>query len=200
MARRCPALETDLAKLPAPWPILTREYLYRSPWRNFVVERLRTQTGDEFEYSYVEAHDAVFVVPLTVDGQIVLIRQYRVPVRDWVWEIPAGGLDGEPPEEAARRELAEEIGGTCTGLEPIGAWYGSPAVVRSRGYGFLATGVTLGESRPEPTEALEIVPVAAEQAFEWARTGRIGAASSGFALLLCEPLIRRHLGPSERPA
>jgi ADP-ribose pyrophosphatase len=182
-----------LGEHPSPWPIRSREYLYRSPWRNFVVERLQTQSGDEFEYSYVEAHDAVFVVPLTTDGQIVLIRQYRVPVRDWVWEIPAGGIDDEPPEEAARRELAEEIGGICTGLEAISSWYGSPSVVRSRGYCFLATGVTLGESRPELTEALEIVPVAPEQAFEWARTGVIGTPSSGLALLLCEPLVRRHL-------
>jgi ADP-ribose pyrophosphatase len=177
----------------SPWPILARNYLYRSPWRQFVVERLRTETGVEFEYSYVEAHDAVFVVPLTTDGRIVLIRQYRVPVRDWVWEIPAGGIDGEPPEAAARRELAEEVGGTCTGLEPISSWYGSPAVVRSRGYCFLATGVTLGESRPEPTEALEVVPVAPARAFAWARAGVIGSPSSGLALLLCEPLIHRYL-------
>jgi ADP-ribose pyrophosphatase len=186
-----------LGERASPWPILDRRYLYQSPWRKFVVERLETQTGDEFEYSYVEAHDAVFVVPLTTDGQIVLIRQYRVPVRDWVWEIPAGGIDGESAEAAARRELAEGIGGTCTGLEPISSWYGSPAVVRSRGYCYLATGVTLGESCPEPTEALEIVPVPPAQAFEWARTGVIGAPSSGLALLLCEPLIHRHLAAGD---
>jgi ADP-ribose pyrophosphatase len=177
----------------SPWPILGREYLYRSPWRDFVVERLQAPSGETFEYSYVEGHDAVFIVPLTTDGQIVLVRQYRVPVRDWVWEIPAGGIDGEPPEDAARRELAEEIGGICTGLERVTSWYGTPAMLRSRGHVYLATGVTLGESRPEPTELLEAVPVAPAQAFAWVRSGVIGAPSSGLALLLCEPLIRHYL-------
>src|SRR5204862_4922822 len=106
------APERHLGERSSPWPILARDYLYRSPWRRFVVERLRTQTGLEFEYAYMEAHDAVFVVPLTTDGQIVLIRQYRVPVRDWVWEVPAGAIDDEAPEVAARRALAEEVGGT----------------------------------------------------------------------------------------
>ncbi len=178
---------------PSPWPILGREYVYRSPWRDFVVERLQAPNGETFDYAYVEGHDAVFVVPLTTDGQIVLVRQYRVPVRDWVWEIPAGGADGETPEAAARRELAEEIGGTCARLELVTSWYGAPAMLRSRGYVFLATGVTLGESQPEPTELLEVVPIAPAQAFAWVRSGVIGVPSSGLALLLCEPLVWRHL-------
>jgi ADP-ribose pyrophosphatase len=54
----------------------------------------------------------VAVVPLLDDDHVVLVRQYRAPVDDLVLELPAGikDVDGEAPEETARRELAEEAG------------------------------------------------------------------------------------------
>jgi ADP-ribose pyrophosphatase len=178
---------------PAPWTVLDRTYLHRSPWRSFAVERVLTHQGAEIAYSFLEAPDGVYVVPLTSEGQIVLLRQYRLPVRQWLWEVPSGSVGDEAPADAGRRELAEEIGGTCSTLEPVGACYGLPSSVTSRHYFFLATGVTLGPSRHDPTELLDIVPVAADEALAWARSGQIDATGSAFALLLCEPLIRRHL-------
>ena len=75
------------------------------------------EDGGETSYTYLAAPRAVFVVPVTTDGELVFVRQYRHPVRDWTLEVPAGTVeDGESPLDAARRELAEEAGGTAAGV------------------------------------------------------------------------------------
>src|SRR4051794_30175931 len=66
--------------------------------------------GAQLTYSYVEHPGAVFIVPVTGDSQILLIRSYRYPIDSWCWEIPAGTLADRPgtdPREAARQELEE---------------------------------------------------------------------------------------------
>ena len=123
----------------------------------------------------------------------MLIRQYRLPVHDWVWEIPAGSIEAESPDDAARRELAEEIGGTCQALTPLGSWYGLPAATTTRDHLFLATGVTLGVPQHEPTELMDIATVPPAQAFAWARGGQIASAECALAVLLSEPAITERL-------
>jgi ADP-ribose pyrophosphatase len=175
----------------SPWRVVQRRYLHRSPWRSFVRERVRIHSGAQIEYTYAETPDAVFVVPLTEDGRLVLIRQYRHPVRAWVWEVPAGSIHGESPDAAARRELAEEIGGRCADLHALGWHYGASATLTSRHYAFLATGVTLGASSREPTELLQVALLEPEEAFARARSGEIRSAESALALLLAEPYVRQ---------
>ncbi|MGC9348935.1 MAG: NUDIX domain-containing protein, partial [Anaerolineae bacterium] len=70
--------------------------------------------GERQSYSYVEFSPVVVVVPVTVQREIVLIRQFRYTIDDWIWEVPAGGshdFDGDDLEILVRRELREEIGG-----------------------------------------------------------------------------------------
>lgn len=66
---------------------------------------------DEMTRQYVEHPGAAAVVALDDEGRVVLIQQYRQPIKERDWEIPAGLLDvaGEPPVETAKRELGEEV-------------------------------------------------------------------------------------------
>ena len=111
------------------WERIDSKYLWRSRWYNLRQDRLRAPGGDEFTYTLVEHPGAVWVVPVTASGQIVLIWNYRYAVDDWCYEVPAGGLgpDGKP-EEVARQELQEEIGGTATDLRPVGQFYTSQGI------------------------------------------------------------------------
>jgi len=156
----------------AVWQRLDREYLWQSPWYNLRQDRLRTAEGHEFTYTIVDHPGAVWIVPVTRQGQVVLIRSYRYPVDDWCYEVPAGGLSpGLTPEEVARRELLEEVGGTA--------------------YVYFASGVELGEAQPEPTELMEIRLVPVGEALRMAHEGEITDGPSALALLWCEPLIQR---------
>jgi ADP-ribose pyrophosphatase len=180
---------------PLPWTVLRRETIYEDAWRALRRDALRLHTGIESSYVYLETAEAVFVVPQMDDGRVVLLRQYRHPLRAWVWEVPAGALEqGESPEAAARRELAEEIGGQAAVWRALGTFPTMVAHAADRTTYLLAQGVTLGQSRPELHEVAEIHHVTPATALALARGDQLGSgtsmsAHSALALLLAEPYL-----------
>jgi ADP-ribose pyrophosphatase len=90
----------------------------------------------------------------------------------------------------ARREFSEEIGGTAADLRYVGQFYSSNGISNEVAYVYLATGVELGESHPEPTELMEIRLVPVKEALRMAREGGISDGPSALALLWCEPLLQ----------
>ncbi|MBN1657810.1 MAG: NUDIX hydrolase [Anaerolineae bacterium] len=172
---------------------LDSHYLWQSPWYNLRQDRLRAPDGREYTYTVVEHPGAVWVVPVTADGQVVLIWNYRHPVNDWCWEVPAGGLsDGRSLEDVARRELAEEVGGTAKALHYVGRFYTSNGICSEVAHIYLATGVMLGEAQREMTEQMEVRPVPVAEAVRMARSGEIMDGPSALALLWCEALLVGH--------
>ena len=173
------------------WETLDSKYLWRSQWYNLRQDRLRTPEGREFTYTLIDHPGAVWIVPITADGQIALVWQYRYTIADWCYEVPAGGLSpGFTPEEVARRELLEEVGGTASELRYIGQFYTSNGISNEIAYIYLATGVELGETQREATELMEMRLVAVEEALRMAREGEITDGPSALALLWCERLLR----------
>lgn len=96
--------------------------------------------GGRFVREVVEHPDAVGIVALDGAGQVALVRQYRHPLGADLLEIPAGTLDvpGESPEDAARRELAEEVGLAAETLVPLGTLWNSAGWSDERTHLFLA--------------------------------------------------------------
>lgn len=173
-----------------PWITLSTEYPFTSPVWSVRSDRVRTHTGEETTYRYLEGHNSVAVVPVTTDGHILLLRNYRYPVRSWCWEVPAGGIeDGEGSEEAAARELCEEIGGSCPRLRRIGSFFTSNGVSDEQCTVYLAQGVARGTSDREPTELMWVTPVPLLDALYMARHARMGDGIATLALLLCEPYL-----------
>lgn len=175
----------------SPYQTFASKYIWKSHWYNVRQDEIQTPDGSPGTYTIVEHPGAVWVVPVTSTGEIVLEWQYRYTVQDWCWEVPAGGLlPGISPEEMARRELAEEIGGTADRLQYIGWFYTMNGIGTEVAHIFLALGVELGETHREPTEIMEIRPVRIEEALRMARSGEISDGPSALALLLCEPHLR----------
>lgn len=96
------------------------EILLDGPKR-FVRETLVMPGGEKLDWYYQDTPASVMVVPVLSDGQFVMIHQYRYNLRKYTLEFPAGEVaEGETPEAAARRELAEETGFE---LAEGGQWY-----------------------------------------------------------------------------
>jgi uncharacterized protein len=157
-----------------------------SRWRALVEDRLANERGGASTYSYLAVPRAVFVVPLTVEGEIVFVRQYRHPVRDWTLEVPAGSVeDGETPLQAAERELAEEVGGRAREWRHLTTFYSSSAHLSLRSDAFLATGVVLGTPAVgDDDEDLTLARMPAEEALARARAGELVEGQTALALLL----------------
>jgi ADP-ribose pyrophosphatase len=174
-----------------PYKTLETRYLLQTRWRSFREDRVDIGQGREITYSYAEVPRAAYVVPLTVDGQIALIRQYRYPVRAWVLEVPAGSLEtpDEDPAVRARHELREEVGGECQDLIYLARFYSSSAHITLACEVFLAVEVRLGHPQLEETELLQRLVLPAREALAMARRGEIAEGQSAYALLLAEPHI-----------
>lgn len=94
-----------------PWKTLNTRVVYENDWIRVREDQVLRPDGKEGIYSVVETRVAVGVVPLTSDGEVVLVGQYRYPMNEYSWEIIEGGSDGdETPLETAKRELKEEAG------------------------------------------------------------------------------------------
>src|SRR5574341_2267217 len=89
-------------------------------------------------------------------GRILLVRQFRLPAQQSLWELPAGRLDrGETPLRAAKRELIEETGYQAHRWTRLVSFYPSPGYCSERMTIYLAEDLTPGTARPEADESIE---------------------------------------------
>lgn len=129
----------------------------------------------------VDHPGAVALVPLTQDGQVLLVRQYRYAAGRELLEIPAGTLEpGEDPEACAIRELEEETGRKAGRLELLGSVYTSPGFCSERIHIYLARldPGPGGAMHPDEDERLLLEALPLETALEMAMSGRMADAKS----------------------
>lgn len=177
-------------KRPSPFQTISSRISWRSPWYDIRSDEILLPNGQRGEYHVVQHPAAVWIVPVTDTGEIVLIHTYRYTVDDWCWEIPAGSLHANAtPLATAQTELSEEIGGVARAWEYLGHFYTANGICNEIGHYFLATGVSLGETAHEPTEVIEIHPTPIPAALRMAEQGVISDAPSVMALLLCRPKL-----------
>jgi ADP-ribose pyrophosphatase len=174
------------------WQWLETEHPFGCPWFRVRSDMVRWPDGQIAPYVYIEGVSAVWVVPVTTAGRIVLIRQFRYTMDDWCWEVPAGGFhdfDGSPVE-LAQQELAEEVGGTSHDWYYVGSFRPGNSVIDAIYHIVLARGVLLNrEPHREPSEIIEVHEVSVDQALQMARSGEMVDGFSALALLRCEPYL-----------
>ena len=145
------------------------------PWRRLSAERLADCRGFELDrgrfappdgtgprdFFVVAAPDWINVVPITPDGRVVFVRQFRFGIDGITLEIPGGMCDaGEDPATAARRELREETGYDSDELVDLGWVHPNPAVQTNRCHTFLARNARkVGAPAPDGDEAFEVLTV-----------------------------------------
>jgi len=145
----------------------------------------------------IEHPGSVVVVPLVSADTVCLVEVVRVAVGTTLLELPAGTLDrAEPLAAAAARELAEETGYRAGRIEPAGALWMSPGILRERMHLFVATDLTPGPQALEPGERIRPRVVAWSAAVAMCRDGTIEDAKTVAAILLVEARRLAGLSPS----
>jgi ADP-ribose pyrophosphatase len=128
---------------------------------------------------------AVTVVPELSDGRLVLIRNWRVSVGDWLIEFCAGKLEpGEPPIAAAARELEEETGYRADVVAPLGTYLTSPGFADERMHAFIARRLSPVPRNLQPGERIEVMLESPERVERWIADGTLqdGKSIAAFAL------------------
>ena len=171
----------------SPFTTLTSRIAWSCPWYNIRQDEIRLPDGSLGIYNVVQKPASVWIVPVTRDGSIILLRHYRYTVDDYCWEVPAGGIkEGQTPADAARTELREEAGGHSPDWTNIGPMYTANGITNEIGHIFLATNVILGQTEHEPAEILEIHQKPITEVLHMARNNLINDGSSALAILLCQ--------------
>ncbi len=152
------------------------------------VDEVRLPSGRTSTREVVEHRGAVAIVPVTADGQVLLVRQYRHAAGETLLELPAGTREpGEDPAETARRELAEEIGYAAGTLTELVTYLSSAGYSTERITLFRADGCTPieGAAVDATDEGIELVPVplAEVPALLAPGDGRVGDAKTLIGLL-----------------
>ena len=119
---------------------------YEGEFLRVTLDRAVDPAGYEIKRLIVHHHGSAVILPVDDQGRILLVRQYRLAARKYLWELPAGRIDsGERPLDAAKRELAEETGFRAGAWSRIASFYPSPGFLSEKMYVYVARGLEAGE-------------------------------------------------------
>jgi ADP-ribose pyrophosphatase len=138
---------------------------------------LQLPEGRERRYPVMQLGQSAGIVPLTADGQIILVRQYRHVTQVFCWEIPGGGMHpGESPEETAQRELREETGYRARCLRRLGGFWPNNAYLDEVIHVYLGEDLTPDPLPADQDEHLERESLPFSEALAMAQDDRITCA------------------------
>ena len=122
-----------------------------------VTEYIELPTGHHVELDIIRHNRSVVLLPMPDSGHIVLVRQYRHTIKQWVWELPAGNIENdEHPDDAAHRECTEETGLLPSCIEHLGAFFPTPGYCDEEMHFYRLTGLTpAAEAELDADEVLE---------------------------------------------
>lgn len=130
-------------------------------------------------------HNGGVVIAAEKDGKILMVKQYRYPTKEVLYELPAGKLDkqGETVDEAAKRELEEETGHIAKNWESLGYIWTSPGFCNEKLYLFKASDLTFKGQHLDEGELLKYEEIDKNEVFDMIKTGKINDSKTICALM-----------------
>lgn len=143
------------------------------------VDTITDRPGHTYRREIVVHPGAVVMVPVTKDGTILLVRQWRRAAGKVLLELPAGTLEeGEDPLETAKRELQEEIGFRSNNITPLGGFFSAPGILTEYLHLYLAEDLVASQLDPDENEELDLHEMTLEEALAKVESGEIEDAKS----------------------
>lgn len=163
---------------------IASRYPYRGRIIDVRVDDVRLPDGRTATREIVEHRPAVCVVAIDADDNVLLVSQFRLPAGKALLEIPAGSTNpDEDPEDAARRELAEETGYTAGTMERLGSFFSAPGFVTEYLHLYLATDLHESRLPADDDEDIEVVRLPVGEAIARAIRGELEDAKTLVGLL-----------------
>ncbi len=177
-----------------PPQLLKQRLFYKGRKFGFEVSRLRLPNKNEGEWECIRHPGGALAVPITPEGQLVLIRQYRFTTRGRILEFPAGTIEvNEGPEETIQREIEEETGYRAHRWQRLGEFFVAPGYSDEIIYAFLAQDLELLEEPPagDVDEDLEVVLMSVAEVEKAIHVGDISDAKSICSFMLARPFLEQ---------
>lgn len=162
------------------------DIIYKGNITEYVVEEVRLPNGKHATREIVRHDSAAAIIPFTSEEKVLFVKQYRKPIEQALYEIPAGLMDPDDasPLETAKRELEEETGCRAELWEFITSFYSSPGFTDEYVSIYLAKGLHTVENplEQDEDETIELKEFTFEEAWEAYEEGMIRDAKTIFAL------------------
>ena len=159
------------------------EEIYSGKLVNLKIEHVK-DNNEIKKYEIVNHPNGVSMIPVTKDGNIILIKQYRRALDSVIIEIPAGILEiDESPNIAANRELQEEIGYKSNKLTLLGKYFLSPGFCNEHMFLFLAQDLTKSSLEKDGDEFFDIFEVTEKEALDLIKNNKINDIKTSYGIL-----------------
>jgi ADP-ribose pyrophosphatase len=159
--------------------LISSKELIQTPIFHVTFDHALDPGGFEIKRAIVQHGGSAVMMPVDEKGRILLVRQYRLPARQYLWELPAGRVDeGESVLQAAKRELLEETGYRAKKWKKIAEFFASPGFLAEKMTIYLATELTAGEAKPMEDERIETRWFTRRELQEMIRGGKIKDAKT----------------------
>lgn len=175
---------------------LNTRTVYRGGLLHVKEDQIQLPNGQPAKREYILHPGAVVVIPLLENNHVILERQFRYPLRQDFYELPAGKLDeGETALVCGQRELLEETGYSATKWRFVGTIHPCIGYSNESMSLFLAQELSLGMHQRDGDEFLEVFALHLSEAIEWVRSGRITDAKTVIGLFWAEKILNGWLLP-----
>jgi ADP-ribose pyrophosphatase len=164
-------------------------HVYKGSAVGFRADRIRIPGNKLAQREYMTHYGAVGVLAFESPRKILLVKQYRYPVQEFTYEIPAGKLaKGEDPLACVKRELEEETGYRAKSIKKMLTFWPTAAFSTEVIHLYVATGLIATRANPDEDEFLELVRVPPPQLERWMRSGKIHDSKTLIAYLAWKAL------------
>ena len=164
--------------------------IYEGRIINVREDTVELPNGKTAKREVIEHSSAVCIVPVDENGNVLLVRQFRIPTGGPLLEVPAGGVeDGEVSEEAVLRELQEEIGYTAGKLQHLSSFWVAPGWATEFMHAYLATELTPSRLDADEDENIQVVRLPFNDVISMFKTGEIQDGKTIASMLLAQPLL-----------
>jgi ADP-ribose pyrophosphatase len=154
--------------------LISSKELIRTPIFYVTSDRALDPDGFEIKRAIVQHGGSAVMMPIDEKRRVLLVKQYRLPARRYMWELPAGRIDeGETALQAARRELVEETGYRARKWAKLADFYPRPGFLAEKMTIYTARELTQGESTPMEDERIETRWFTAREIDKLIQTGKI---------------------------
>ncbi|MBC7328976.1 NUDIX hydrolase [bacterium] len=171
--------------------VLERKIIFEGRLLKFRVDKVELSNGVISTREVVEHRGAVAILPILPDGNIIFVRQFRLPAGKILLEIPAGTLSpNEEPLECAKRELQEETGYIAGKWRRLISLYLAPGYSTECIHIFLAEDLRAGARKPDEDEEIKVCQLSLKEALEMVKKGEVEDAKTVSALLFYNTFIK----------
>ena len=154
------------------------------------VDDIELPNGKKSVREIIRHPGAVCVIPVTDEGEVIMVRQFRYAFNKVLLEVPAGKLEpNEDPLDAALRELEEESGVVAGCVEHIGEIYTTVALIDEKIHVYLATGLTFKNAHPDEDEFLEVEKIPLKTLVDMVMNGEIKDSKTQIAILKADKIL-----------